>query len=186
MNVEASNELSRCIIYDRAFRNNLHVDEALFIFAQTREDGASHESGVLRRLAPAANDVHRIGCAIAHAQNARKQFPPPGPNRRYYCGFRTATVSDLQLIGPGYEVTLTMDNEGEEPAHVDIALLVSATSKNERATIRTDAGLSLAEAFGPAEGYICEVDRGDHQHPLVKYPDCLSVDLSSDGLLLNG
>jgi hypothetical protein len=48
----------------------------------TRDDGALHESAVLRRLAKDASDVHRIGCKMAAAQNARKQNPPPGPKRR--------------------------------------------------------------------------------------------------------
>ena len=184
MSFEATDALSRCIIYDRAFKNNLHVDQVLFIFTQTQDDGASHESGVLRSLAPSANDVNRIGCSIAHSQNARKQFPPPGPDRRYYCGFRTAIVGDLQLQGDGYEVKLSLDNEGGEPAHVDIALFVTGKSKSERATIKADAGLTLAEVFGPAEEHICEADANDQNHPLIRYPTCLSADISSKNIYL--
>lgn len=173
MSIGPEDIISRCIIYDRAFRGNIHLDELLFIFGQSAPDGASHESGVLRRLAPKDDDVHRIGCGIASNQNERKNKPPPGPRRRYYCGFRSARVGELTLSGDGYHVSLTLDNENGEAAHVDIALSVASLDRSERNTIKVDAGLALAEAFGPAVEHVCEGDRNDDAHPLHKDPECL-------------
>jgi hypothetical protein len=176
MNVTPDDELSRCIIYSKAFASNIHVDGRLFVFGQTGADGASHESGVLRRLAQADDEVHRIGCNIAHIQNERIQPPPPpGPKRRYYCGFRTAKVRDLCLEGEGYSIKLCLDGEGGMEAHVDIALTIFSQDGNERATIRTDAGLAMADAFGPAATHLCPADAGDNLHPLIVYPGCLGA-----------
>ena len=175
MTLEPDDILSRCIIYDRAFKGNIHVDERLFVFNASDEDGACHESGVLRRLAPQDADVHRIGCAIARKQNGRKSPPPlPGPQRRYYCGFRNAIVSELPLNGDGYSLRLTLDGENGEPAHVDIALIVLETDRSARTAIKAEAGLAIAEAFGAAVEYICCDDHGDDHHPLIRFPDCLS------------
>lgn len=172
MTIQAHDLISRCIIYDKAFYGALHTDSRLFIFGETRDDGASHESGVLRRLAPLDADVHEIGCEIASLQNQRKGNPSRGLKRRYYCGFRTARMSAIPSRGDGYEVRLKLDGDGH-PAHVDIALFVSSQDKNERATIKVDAGMAVAEAFGEATPHICESDRGDENHPLIKDPECL-------------
>lgn len=166
--------VSRCIIYNRAFKSNVHIDELLFAFNASDSGGACHELGVLRRLAPANADVHRIGCGIANKQNERKSPPPlPGPDRRYYCGFRTATVRDLPVFGDGYSLRLILDGENGEPAHVDIALVVHEKDRSARATIKVDAGLAIAEAFGAAVEHICSSDAGDAHHPLIQFPDCL-------------
>ena len=118
--------------------------------------------------------VHRIGCGIANKQNERKSPPPPpGPDRRYYCGFRTATVRDLPVFGDGYSLRLILDGENGEPAHVDIALVVHEKDRSARATIKVDAGLAIAEAFGAAVEHICSSDAGDAHHPLIQFPDCL-------------
>jgi hypothetical protein len=47
--------------------------------------------------------VHRIGCKIAASQNERAGHPPPGPKRRYYCGFRSASYASLPNLGDGYQ-----------------------------------------------------------------------------------
>ncbi|MFE1598150.1 hypothetical protein [Methylobacterium sp. ID0610] len=177
MTIEADDEISRSIIFDKAFQNSIHVDKVLFVFGQSKEDGRSHESAILRRLAPEDTDVHRIGCKIAHKQNQRKN-PPPGPKRKYYCGFRTAKYNNMQLSGDKWEIFLTIAPEDGEESHVDVALMVHSEDRNERATIKTDAGLALAEAFGPAVEYVCECDHGDEHHPLHKDPECLKRGLA--------
>ena len=175
MTIEPDDLLSRCIIYDKAFERNMHVDARLVVFEASAADGACHVSGVLRRLAPADVDVHRIGCGVAFLQNGRKKPPPlPGRGRKYYCGFRTARVGELPLNGDGYSLRLTLDCENGEPAHVDIALLVFEDNKSARAAIKADAGLAIADAFGPAVEYVCSNDHGDNHHPLIKFPGCLS------------
>ena len=169
-----ADEISRCIIFDRAFDNDLHVDEMLWRFGQTMPDGASHESAVLRRLAPLAEDVHRIGCGIAAAQNARKQEPQPGPTRRYYCGFRTASYASLPKVGEGYHIRFTNDGEDGEDAHVDVALTVTVDGKSAKANTRTNAGLALAEHFGPPAPHRCLCDEADECHPFSLWgEDCL-------------
>src|SRR4051794_22625853 len=101
MTIHGDDHLSRCIIYDKAFSGALHTDSNLFIFGKTQEDGASHESGVLRSLASDDAEVHEIGCGIAAKQNIERDNPTRGPKRRYYCGFRTAKVSEIPAGGDG-------------------------------------------------------------------------------------
>lgn len=171
--------ISRCILYARAFDGDLHIDEKLWPFGASGADGASHESGVLRQLATEDAEVHRIGCNIASGQNADKGEPPPGPQRRYYCGFRTARYGDLTLAGDGYYLLVTNIPENGEEAHVDIALFITVQGKNARATRRTVAGLSFAEAFGPAVPYICDCDRADEHHPINKFGEKCLVSTSN-------
>ncbi len=174
--IDEADEISRCIIFDRAFEQNIHVDEFLWQFESSGADGNYHQSAVLRRLAPEPSDVHAIGCAIAASQNARKNEPPPGPNRRYYCGYRTASVASLPKQGDGYEIVLTNVPEDGEEAHVDVALIISVAGKNARAARRTDAGLALAEHFGPPEAHRCQCDDEDDQHPFSLWgEECLTV-----------
>lgn len=161
--------ISRCIIYARAFDGEVHVNSRLWPFGASGEDGAAHESGVLRRLAADDIQVHRIGCQIAAGQNAAKGEPPSGPNRRYYCGFRTARCGDLLMMGEGYHIVLTNVAENGEESHVDIALFITVEGKNARANRRTDAGLSFAEAFGPAVPFVCECDSLDDHHPINRF-----------------
>lgn len=172
--IDDADEISRCIIFDRAFEDDLHVDALLWRFESKDDDGVYHESAVLRRLAPEEADVHRIGCGIAAAQNARKKEPEPGPRRRYYCGFRTASYASLPSEGEGFIIAITNMPEGGEDAHVDVALTVTAESKNARAVSRTDAGLALAEQFGPPAPHRCECDIADDLHPFSRWgAECL-------------
>lgn len=178
MEITGGDELSRCIIFDRAFDGEVHSDELLWRFEKTKDDGASHESAILRRLAPEPSDVHRIGCGIAALQNSRKNEPPPGPTRRYYCGFRSASVSSLPTEGPDFTLVYRNVPEGGEAAHVDVALFVTAEGVNARANRRTIAGIALAEVFGPPEPHVCDCDSHDHNHPIVKRgPSCLTSGL---------
>lgn len=173
-------EVSRCIIFDRFFNQNIHTDALLWQFGAQGDDGATHESGVLRRIASLSQDVHLIGCRIAAIQNEKRSNPPPGPKRRYYCGFRTARVGDLPRTGEHYSLAISNVEEFGEKAHVDFALTISATGKNARATIRTDVGLALAEQFSAPEPHQCECDLPDDQHPLQKFgPDCLIAGLKN-------
>ncbi|MGQ3100234.1 MAG: hypothetical protein ACT6RX_04285 [Sphingopyxis solisilvae] len=174
LNIDHSDEISRCIIYDRAFEHDLHVDAFLWRFESKSDDGVYHESAVLRRLAPDGSDVHKIGCSIAATQNFRKSEPQPGPSRRYYCGFRTAAVASLPCSGEGYLVVLTHLPEDGEHAHVDVALHLTVEGRSARATCRTNAGLALAEQFGPPASHCCECDATDEYHPLALWGDeCL-------------
>ncbi|MHB0773418.1 hypothetical protein ACYCVF_33620 [Bradyrhizobium sp. 1.29L] len=161
-------QISRCVIYPRFFRDRVHVDELLWQFERTAPDGASHQSGVLRRMAPEDTEVHRIGCGIAAIQNERSGSPPPGPKRRYYCGFRTARYGDLPLQDEGYILVVTNDGENGEKAHLDFALTItiqgSKAAKNNR---KTDAGLALAEHFGPIARHRCDCDCDDPNHPFA-------------------
>ena len=176
--INDSDEISRCIIYARAFEQGIHVDELLWLFGQTRDDGASHESAVLRRLAPNSEDVHEIGCGIAAVQNARKPIPVGSPDRRYYCGFRTASIASLPKEGDGYRIEFTNDGEDGLEAHVDVALTIMVEGKSAKATRRTDAGLALAEHFGPPEPHRCECDIKDPNHPFeLLGPECLTLGL---------
>lgn len=176
--ITGADEISRCIIFDRAFDQDLHVDALLWRFESKTPDGVYHESAVLRRLAPQADDVHRIGCAIAATQNARKKEPEPGRKRRYYCGFRTASYASLPKAGEGFIVALTNVPEGGEDAHVDVAVTITAEGSNARANCRTNAGLALAEHFGPPASHRCECDLTDEHHPIALWgEDCLLVGL---------
>ncbi|WP_126665522.1 hypothetical protein [Croceibacterium ferulae] len=172
--INDGDELARCIIFDRAFENDIHVDELLWQFGATKADGASHESAVLRRLAPYPEDVHRIGCRIAAFQNERKGNPPPGPGRRYYCGFREASFASLPKGGDGYRIEYLNVPENGEKAHVDVALYILVEGRSAKAVRRTEAGLAIAEHFGPPAPHQCEVDYEDAQHPFALYGrDCL-------------
>lgn len=172
--IDASDEISRCIIFARFFDGEVHTDELLWKFEGSGEDGKTHESAVLRRLAPVPSDVHDIGCGIAAKQNEDRNQPDPGPKRRYYCGFRTAAVASLPTGGDGYTIEIMNSPEHGVDAHVDVALTVLVTGRSARAARRTDAGLAMAEQFGPPEAYQCECDIGDGEHPLIKFgPECL-------------
>lgn len=174
----ADDRISRCIIFDRAFEDNAHVDELLWRFEGSDANGIYHESAVLRRLAPASTDVHRIGCAIAAGQNVRKQEPPPGRKRRYYCGYRSATFGDLPVTGEGYTVTMSHSPEGGEESHLDVSLSIHVEGRSARAVRRTNAGLALAEHFGPPRPHRCNCDTADDQHPF----DLLGADCLISGL----
>lgn len=170
--------ISRCLIFPKAFRERMHADELLWPFdspGQERDGQHSyHESGVLRRLAPSDDDVHMIGCRIAAKQNAQRNEPPPGAKRRYYCGFRSAVMRNIAVRGPRYEVRITHAPEGGEEAHLDIELVVSASTRSARANTRTEAGIVLAEAFGKPERHICLCDENDPHHPLEAFgAECL-------------
>ncbi len=170
MQVLPDDEVSRCIIFKKAFISGIHVDEVLFVFPDS-----PRESGVIRRLASKDSDVHRIGCKIARGQNTRLGNPPPGPKRRYYCGFRTAEVSAMVLSGNDYVISLTHQPEGGEESHVDFEInLAAGLTRNERATTKLEAGLILAEAFGAAVAHICEEDQQDGEHPINRDPSCLT------------
>jgi hypothetical protein len=172
--LEQDDSVSRCIIYSRFFRENIHTDALLWQFGESKADGASHESGVLRRLAPTDDDVNRIGCSIASSQNDRQGNPAPGPKRRYYCGFRTARYGDLPLQGDGYNLVVTNVPENGEDAHLDFALTITVHGKNARNNCKTDLGLALAEHFGLATAHRCACDLEDQEHPLTKFgEDCL-------------
>ncbi len=176
VDINDGDEISRCIIYDRAFDHDVHVDALLWRFEGAKGDGASHESAVLRRLAPETDDVHRIGCNIASHQNQRKNNPPPGKARRYYCGFRTASYASLPKQGNGYRISFVHAPEGGEEAHVDVALTILVEGKSAKAVRRTDAGLALAERFGPPTPFCCECDLQDDQHPFAIWgADCLTA-----------
>ncbi len=164
----AEDELVRSLIFSRFFPGNIHTDSVLWAFGKTLDDGAAHESGVAVSLAPTVAEIHRVGCSIAANQNADRGEPEPGPKRKYYCGYRRAKVSGLPLVGDTYEVTLTIDGEGGEPSHVDVALHYKVQGTNPRANARTIAGLALAAAFGPPDPYICAKDQQDDKHPLVR------------------
>lgn len=171
--IDGEDEIARCIIFPKAFQAAVHTDEALFVFGQSDASGVSHESGVLCRLAPQDDEIHRIGCGIATHQNDRLQAEPGSPKRRYYCGFRKATAKDVAISGEKFRVDLTLDGEGGEAAHIDIALSVKSDSRSERATIKTEVALVLAEVFGPAVPHVCVIDRDDARHPLRSDPECL-------------
>lgn len=171
--IDEDDEVARCIIFPKAFQGSVHTDEALIVFSGTGDDGASHESGVLCRLAPNDQDIHRIGCNIASIQNERLKAEPESAKRRFYCGFRRALAKDVAIQGDKYRVTLTLDGEGGEASHVDIALHVDSENRNERATIKIEAGLALAEAFGTAVTHICNADCDNDRHPLRIDPECL-------------
>ena len=177
--LDGADEISRCIIYDRAFEADAHVDSHLWRFENSSPDGVYHESAVLRRLAPTEDDVHQIGCGIAQRQNERKQQPEPGPKRRYYCGFRTATLISLPRQGDGYSVEFTNLPEDGEEAHIDVALIITVEGKSARAVRRTDAGLALAEQFGPPAPHVCECDLNDGHHPINAWGEqCLCKELT--------
>lgn len=175
LSIAATDQVSRCIIYDKAFDKNVHTDDFLWLFGKTMDDGASHESAVMRRLAPTANDVHEIGCGIASVQNTARGEPPAGPKRKYYCGFRTALFGNLPTHGDGYYFTITHSPEGDIYSHVDVALTVTVEGRNAKAVRRTDAGLALAEQFGAPVPHVCACDAEDKLHPLSQWgPECLT------------
>lgn len=176
--IERTDAIARCLIYNRFFPGNIHTDAILFAFGASGEDGRAHESAVLRSLAPEASDVHRIGCKIAAVQNASRGEPEPGPSRKYYCGFRHAAIGDIQLEGESWRVVLTSAPEHGEDAHVDVALELLTDGRSARAVARTDAGLALAEAFGPPHPHVCACDGEDGEHPLVRLGEgCLTSGL---------
>jgi hypothetical protein len=176
--------ISRCIIHSRFFNDNVHTDSMLWQFGESKADGASHESGVLRRLAPSDDEVNRIGCSMAAFQNARDCEPPPGPKRRYYCGFRTARYGDLPLESEGYRLVITNIPENGEESHLDFALTITVQGRAPRANRKTDAGLALAEHFSPARPHRCTCDLQDNEHPFSKFGEsCLYGAMPSIGNL---
>lgn len=179
--ISEADQLSRCIIYNSLFCGDLHTDSELWIFGKRDQNGVSHQSGVLRRLAPEDKDVHAIGCSIAALQNVAKAQPPPGETRRYYCGFRTALVRDLTLESPGrFCVELSCKEENGVAAHVDVALTVYGATKQVAANQRTEAGMTLASAFGAPVAHVCGCDADDHLHPLKRWGlECLTSGLNA-------
>ncbi|MFC4170057.1 hypothetical protein [Teichococcus aestuarii] len=175
--IQEEDVISRCIVYDNAFENDVHVDSFLWRFGPAKEDGASHESAVLRRLAPEDSDVHHIGCGIAVKKNERKNNPPPGKKRKYYCGFRSSCFGSLPKSGDGYLIDIKHLPEDGVYAHVDVALTITVEGKSARANRRTEAGLALAEQFGPPVPHRCECDLEDEHHPLQVWGvKCLATD----------
>ena len=173
MSFQESDLISRCIVYAKAFQDNIHINQHLFVFSSAKPDGASHESCVSRVVAITDAEVHAFGCDLAKKQNIDRKEPERGPKRRYYCGFRTSKYGDLRLTGDKYDIVLTLDGENGNRAHIDVALTVQSHDRNERNTIKLDAALHFAAAFGPATPFVCEEDAGDVHHPVVKNPLCL-------------
>lgn len=169
--IDPSESISRFIIYDTLFEGNVHTDNVLFPVAGEKPDGYYHWSGVLRKIIPIDQDVHNIGCDTAANQNVAKNDPPPGPKRRYYCGFRSATAGDIGIKEDDCVVELINDHNH----HVDIRLKVNLTAKAAKANARTNALMAIAEVFSDPVPHICECDSEDGEHPLTKYgPACLS------------
>lgn len=175
--IHDDDQIARCVIFPRHFQGSIHTDAALISFGSAREDGASHESGVLCKILASDDEVHEVGCRIAAKQNERSGAAVGSPKRRYYCGFRKARAGDVAVSGEGYRVILTLDGEDGEAAHVDIALFVEAHSKSERATIKVEVGMVLSEKFGPVFPHTCAGDEGDCHHPLIVDPNCLTKGL---------
>jgi hypothetical protein len=162
-----TDEIARCIVFEQFFRDGFHINDLLFQFSRRDDaDGNFHESGVLRRLAPADDDVHMIGCNLAAHQNAPRL--PQGKDRRYYCGFRNVVAGRLPKKGTGFELRLENTEELGNKAHVDFILIVSGT-RSERALNRTAVGLAMAEEFGPVIAHVCQVDLEDSRHPSRLY-----------------
>lgn len=174
MQLDADDKISRCIIYGKAFHNSLHINNNLFRF-----DQSPRESLVARSIMPDDADVHAKGCSIAEAQNARINPPSGDPKRRYYCGFRTARVGDISKKGFNYELIIEIRPEDGDNSHVHVELVVQESNKSERNRIKTEAGLEMAEAFGPAEPHVCDCDLLDEKHPLTQNPRCLIDGLNS-------
>ncbi|MGY4281489.1 hypothetical protein ACVWXO_000709 [Bradyrhizobium sp. LM2.7] len=175
--ISDDDHVSRCIVYNKFFRDDIHTDELLWQFGQSDSSGAAHESGVLRSLAPSLDEVHGIGCKIVAIQNERLQNPAPGDKkRRYYCGCRTARAGDLPKEEEGFTLALSLVEEHGLKAHVDFALTVKGDTKSARAVNRTNAGLALAECFGETEAHVCDCDRDDMMHPIARFgPECVIV-----------
>jgi hypothetical protein len=174
----ADDLIARCLIYPQFFQGSIHVNEKLWEFGKRADDGASHQSAILCRLAPPPDDVHRIGCKIAKAGNDRLGDKLTPEKTRYYCGYRTGKFGEMVLSNEKYKITLTLVEELGEKAHVDVALFVSTdASKNEQAGLRTAAGIALAEAFTAlAVPHRCECDAGDKNHPFDRLGnDCLET-----------
>lgn len=170
--LEEDDSLARCIIFPRFFsQDQIHVDELLWEFPKTEADGAGHESGVLRRLAPRTEQVHEVGCSIAAFQNQNR----PGKVRKYYCGFRNARYADIPLVGQHYVLEITRTIELGQEAHLDFALRITVEGRSARNTAKTNARMAIAEAFGPAVPFVCDCDTEDDQHPFKLFGDeCLN------------
>jgi hypothetical protein len=180
VSIEPEDEIARCLIYPQFFEGSIHVNGKLWEFGKRASDGASHQSAVLRRLAANTGDVHRIGCKIAAIGNERLGPEVDPEKKRYYCGFRSALVNDLQLVSDDYRVVITSLPEFGEDAHVDVALFINDdVPRNRHANLRTAAGLALAEAFPQEpEPHRCAVDKDDPNHPFVRLGEgCLSSGL---------
>lgn len=181
--------ISRCIIFDRAFRQDIHVNEVLWHFENSDAEGIYHESAVLRRFAQTEEEVHNIGCGIAAKQNEDRKQPPPGDKRRYYCGFRSAIMASIPKNGGDYEIKLKHSPEGGVYAHVDVQLMILIDrvprNKSPRAVARSEAILALAEQFNMPTGHRCLCDVGDTQHPFARWGEnCISVGLAGKALML--
>lgn len=169
-----SDEIARCIIFDKAFSHDVHIDEHLWIFGQSDEHGKSHESALLVRLAQEPEMLHAMGCHIAAVQNTFRNDPVPGPKRRYYCGYRLARFGDLPKAGDGYTIEISLQPENGLEAHLDVALTIHVSGKSARRTRKTDAGLALAEQFGAPVPHVCKCDEADTFHPINQWGEkCL-------------
>ncbi|MEG3169925.1 hypothetical protein U1737_17170 [Sphingomonas sp. LB3N6] len=173
-------QIARCLIYPQFFEGSIHVNGKLWEFGKRADDGASHQSAVLCRLAPPPNEVHRVGCKIAKAGNDRLGDNLTAEKKRYYCGYRIAVLDSMVLVGDKYRIELRLQEELGEKAHVDVALFISTDApRNRHAQLRTAAGIALAEAFTSIPvSHRCEVDDGDDNHPFSRLgEDCLEAGL---------
>lgn len=73
----------------------------------------------------------------------------------------------MPLVEDEFEIRLTLDKEGGEDAHVDIALVVHSQDKSVRGMILAEVRMRLVEAFDSrAVEWICDDEREDLEHPL--------------------
>lgn len=180
-----TDKISRCITFGKFFHNGRATQDLLWkLHPRSGDNGLYRESGVLRSLAVNDDEVHQIGCSIAAGQNLRvrgtkgEKWKPS--DQKYYCGFRTALVSEIisiiEMEEQSFKVKLTLLPEKGIESHVDVSVKINLENSDDRALARAEASLALAEAFGPPVPYRCPCDEEDLQHPFERFGcDCLVV-----------
>ncbi|MGD7069369.1 hypothetical protein [Acetobacter sp. AAB5] len=176
VSIEKSDTVSRWIFYDPAFSNGVQADEVLFPFrGRSDDDGYYHESAILDKLT-SPEEINSRGCQTAAKRNKDKlkRGPIPEGKRRYYCGYRSATYSDIRMKDERFEFKFTHRPEDDYDAHIDVALKVDG-SRQIKAQRRTEAIIILSEAFGSPYIYRCSCDNEDIEHPFDRFgTGCMS------------
>lgn len=187
VNINMDDTISRCLIYNKFFRNGKAAKDLLWKVHPTSGDGGIyHESGVLRRIATTDQEVHKIGCDIAAFQNSRvigkkKDKWKQEEHQKYYCGFSSGSLEELEFENDYYKIKFTLLPEHGVESHVDVMVEVKGETQDDRDYGRSEASLALAEVFGVPVPYRCECDTNDVLHPFKRFGcDCLVANYKND------
>jgi hypothetical protein len=167
----AGDRLARLIVYRKFFDGDRLSNFNMFDFTEdSRPDGKKSESLCWRLLCPQDATLHAAGCAMATRQNEERP-DAVGLKRRYYVGFREATLADLVLDKETFMTEIEVPPRDDAPPyHVHLTLSFKVTEKKARAQARSEAKSLLGRLFGSVAEHICPGDTGDDNHPARRLP----------------